>query len=548
MSDRYLSSVIGDINEVVRQHGNKILIAAGVGSGKTYWVKNVLSKQGRVLFITSRRAKVDEDVRDSRFVRIDSMSLTENQYITTNAGIENLLKQYYLNRIDVSEFLGLFNYIVVDEIHSIAVDSSFARSSFALNAFILYAVSQGKVVIGMTGTPEPMLSYLDYHDWHLIDLREKCRYVHPDRITLVNKSDVTEMIRQCIRRNRRVVYFANMRGEIPELIQSIVHEKILRESQIAVIVGTGARQLLQDDLKEVLKGKAEKIQAQSIAAYRFITEKKKIPDSCCLLICTSALREGVDIQNDDCEIICENHILTNIIQYFGRVRIGGGTAHIVTNAKQHRVDQYAMAFHYAKHSETNNLNNYLREIRTNSRYSQDEDYTLERDGLLQRNMRPEDILKFAEFIEAGNDYIYFDYINARFYYFDIKYREERRIISKLQSSANGDPVWISDLREYCIKYGIKLDNIVGNREAEERQRLIDELEEFVVSNTRFYKDCREHERIISLMHSTLGGTFRGISSLNNQLIAEGIPYLIVNERGTGGSDRNRTWWTIVRAD
>ena len=369
MSNKYISNVIGDIDDIVRQYGNKILIAAGVGSGKTYWVKKVLSKQGRVLFITSRRAKVDEDVRDSRFVRIDSMSLTENQYITTNAGIENLLKQYYLNGIDVSELLGLFNYIVVDEIHSIAVDSSFARSSFALNAFIMYAVSQGKVVIGMTGTPEPMLSYFDYHDWYLIDLRKKCRYVHPDRITLIDKTDVTEMIGQCIRRNRRVVYFANMRGEIPELIQSVVHEKILSESQIAVIVGTGARQLLQDDLKEVLKGKATKIQAQSITAYRFITEKKKIPDSWRLLICTSALREGVDIQNDDCEIICENHILTNIIQFFGRVRIGGGTAHIVTNAKQHRVDQYAMAFHYARHSETDNLNNYLWEIRAGRGYS-----------------------------------------------------------------------------------------------------------------------------------------------------------------------------------
>ena len=65
MSNKYISDVIGDIDDIVRQYGYKILIAAGVGSGKTYWVKNVLSKQGRVLFITSRRAKVDEDVRDS---------------------------------------------------------------------------------------------------------------------------------------------------------------------------------------------------------------------------------------------------------------------------------------------------------------------------------------------------------------------------------------------------------------------------------------------------------------------------------------------------
>lgn len=547
MSNKYISSVIGDIDDIVRQYGNKILIAAGVGSGKTYWVKNILSKQGRVLFITSRRAKVDEDVRDSRFVRIDSMSLTENQYITTNAGIESLLKQYYLNGIDVSELLGLFNYIVVDEIHSIAVDSSFARSSFALNAFIMYAVSQGKVVIGMTGTPEPMLSYFDYHDWHLIDLRKKCRYVHPDRITLIDKTDVTEMIRQCIRRNKRVVYFANMRGEISELIRSVVDEKILRESQIAVIVSTETRQLLQDDLKEVLKGKEEKIQEQSIIAYRFITQKKEIPDSCRLLICTSALREGVDIENDDCEIICENHILTNIIQFFGRVRVGGGAAHIVTNAKQHRVDQYAMAFHYAKHSETDNLNNYLWEIRAGRGYSQGEDYTLERDGL-QRNMRQEDIQKFADFIEAGNKYIFFDYINARFYYFDIKYKEELRIMRKLQIPQGGVPEWKADLRDYCDDFGIKLIDSVGNRQAQDRQQLLVKLEEYAKSSVRFYSRSEEQEELIELINTALNCTDRRISGLNNRMADAGIPFSLEGGRGTTVVDRNRSYWTIVRVN
>ena len=543
---KYISDVIGDIDEIIRQHGNKILIAAGVGAGKTYWVKNVLSKQGKVLFITSRRAKVDEDVRDSRFERINSMNLTENQYITTNAGIENLLKQYYLHGDNVSEILGLFDYIVVDEIHSIAVDSSFARSSFALNAFIKYATDQGKVVIGMTGTPEPMLSYFDYHDWHLIDLRKKCNYVHPNRITLIEKNEVPDLIKQCVRREKQVVYFANMRGDIPDLIQSVVKDKILHENQIAVIVGAGARQLLQDDLKEVLKGKAEKVIEQSVTTYRFITEKKIIPARCRLLICTSALREGIDIRNDDCEIICENHILTNIIQFFGRVRIGGGTAHIVTDAKQHRVDQYAMAYHYAKNSETDNLNAYLRSIRSNRRYSQNEDYTLESDGLLRRNLGPEDILKFADFIEAGNDYIYFDYIKAWFYYFDIKYKEERRVISKLQRSANGEPVWKSDLKVYCQTYEIKLDNIVGNRQEEERRRLHDELEEYAASSTRLYKEYNQHEPLVHLIQSTLNCACRRISALNEQLTIAGIPYRIESGRGTTVFDRNKSYWKVIR--
>ena len=60
MSDRYISDVIGDINKIVRLHGKQILIAAGVGAGKTHWVNNVLAEQGKVLFITSRKASLME--------------------------------------------------------------------------------------------------------------------------------------------------------------------------------------------------------------------------------------------------------------------------------------------------------------------------------------------------------------------------------------------------------------------------------------------------------------------------------------------------------
>ena len=52
---KYISDVIGDIDEIIRQHGNKILIAAGVGAGKTYWVKNVLSKCKVIPFTVNGR-------------------------------------------------------------------------------------------------------------------------------------------------------------------------------------------------------------------------------------------------------------------------------------------------------------------------------------------------------------------------------------------------------------------------------------------------------------------------------------------------------------
>lgn len=64
--EKYISDVF-DIDKTIQKYGKKIMLIAGVGSGKSTWVKEVLTKKGHVLFITSRRAKVDEDIENSTF-------------------------------------------------------------------------------------------------------------------------------------------------------------------------------------------------------------------------------------------------------------------------------------------------------------------------------------------------------------------------------------------------------------------------------------------------------------------------------------------------
>lgn len=52
----------GGINKIFESaRTNLICIISGTGSGKSYWVKNDLSKYGRILFVTSRAAKVLQD-------------------------------------------------------------------------------------------------------------------------------------------------------------------------------------------------------------------------------------------------------------------------------------------------------------------------------------------------------------------------------------------------------------------------------------------------------------------------------------------------------
>ena len=167
--------------------------------------------------------------------------------------------------------------------------------------------------------------------------------------------------------------------------------------------------------------KTESFLKQSDTAFRSISENKMIPDSCRLLICTSTMRECVDIRNDDVEIICENHILSGIIRLFGRVRIGDGIAHIVANAKQHRVVQNVLAYDYAKDSEVQNLNYYLKHYRKR----------IEGTEWIKGSLTLRETIEFAEAIEAGNPYIFFDYIKQFFSFFYLKYEEEQRILKML---------------------------------------------------------------------------------------------------------------------
>lgn len=67
---KYISDVL-DIDKLIEEYGNKIMLIAGVGSGKSTWVKDVLTQKGNVLFITSRRAKVDEDIAHSCFNKMN---------------------------------------------------------------------------------------------------------------------------------------------------------------------------------------------------------------------------------------------------------------------------------------------------------------------------------------------------------------------------------------------------------------------------------------------------------------------------------------------
>ena len=248
---KYISDVL-DIDKLIEEYGNKIMLIAGVGSGKSTWVKDVLTQKGNVLFITSRRAKVDEDIAHSCFTSFVREQDGQRENLITNAKLGYILINAHADmQMTVDNFLNCYEYIVVDEIHSMASDSTFARSSFDVLTFIEYAAEQGHKVIVMTGTPEPVQSYFRNNGWHIEDYRKICNYVKPEAIKYIYKEKRVDVIKEALEENKKVIYFVNNTATITETIREVLDKRIGEIEKIAVIVSDEKRKDMDAALKEL---------------------------------------------------------------------------------------------------------------------------------------------------------------------------------------------------------------------------------------------------------------------------------------------------------
>lgn len=436
--EKYISEVF-DIDKSIQKYGKKIMLIAGVGSGKSTWVKEVLTKKGHVLFITSRRAKVDEDIESSTFSGFIKQRF-EQQSLITNAKLSTILQNGHIDKeMTVDDFLQRFQYVVVDEVHSIAADSSFARSSFDVFTFINYAAERGVPVILMTGTPEGVEFYYKKKGWHIIDYRQECKYVHPEKLNYIAKRGLIATIKKEWAAGRKVIYFINHTDTIFEVMENI--KKVSADSlpKIAVLLTEQRRK----DMDEKLEKKfGEYDRSMSQKTYESIVKEQQLPENCQMLISTSRLKEGIDIKNENVSLICDNHILSNLIQYFGRVRTGGGCVHIIEDSRDHPLNENELLYQYAIKKEIQAGNQYI------------EEYL--KDDILEGVLR----WKLVQHVEK-NPYIYYNYISGKFEVFHIKRHEEKRLKEITD--------WKKEIKKYCEEYGIK---VVGFQADSDRKKNI----------------------------------------------------------------------------
>lgn len=510
---KYLQDVF-DIDQYISTGRNKIFLIAGVCSGKSTWVKDVLTKKGSVLFITSRKAKAESDIKNSTFSDVLKWNTEGNQTLITNAGLASRIENISINSSkDVDDFINHFDYIVVDEVHSVASDSMFAPSCFTLLSFIEYVANTGKPIICMTGTPEPIQKYFEEHEWLILNFLNICNYVHPSKIIMIQKHDVLGLIKRKSAENRKVIYFANRTDSIKNFCCDLLSNDVVTAKEIAVSVSKTREKKIFTKLKKALNNddNFEQIQKASEETYKNIIENKRLPDGCKILFSTSTLKEGIDIDNERVTLFCENHVLSNLIQFFGRVRKGNTTIYVVEDSTDHKINHKELLYEYAIEAELAAANQFYKtkiNVDGNPLVAQDRHYLIEH--------------------VSKNPYIYFDYLKNEFGVFHVKYHEEERLISKR--------FWKDDILEHCITYGIEpscFDN---------KAFMCDVLDRMATKKTKYYE-----EKITIIQHALY--TAYGIETvqpkkINELLELQNVPIRIAHGKGTKGEERHITYWRV----
>lgn len=511
---KYVSDVF-DIDEQVEKYGNKIMLIAGVGSGKSTWVKDILSKKGSVLFVTSRRAKVDEDIRNSCFSAFHKAHFGQSETLITNAKLANILENAHVDsEMTVDDFLYSYDYIVVDEVHSMATDSTFARSSFDIFSFIEYAAEKGHKVIAMTGTPEPVQYYFEKNGWHINDYRKICNYVHPKAVRYVKNSDKLGVIKRALEKGQKVIYFVNNTATITFTMRDMLKKHIGDISRVATVVSDDKK----DDMNQSIKAECPKYDEKvSESTYANIIENQMLPAECQMLISTSRLKEGIDILNENVCVICDNHVLSNLVQFFGRVRIGGGTVYIVEDSKGHVIEHSELNYDYAVKEETAAANNYL------------EKYVVPEEEIFDYQRR----FYFIRLIENRNPYIRYNYIKKEFQVFDIKFKEEKRLL--------GIKDWKLELKKYCDEYKIKAPVYMSDRQM--KTFVEDGFIKQFGKDKRFYGE--DWERIKNIITRTFGIKYVQINKINEKLEEQGTKFRIYRGRDNSAEHRGEIYFEVV---
>ena len=334
MGNKRLSEVI-NYNEHIAPYRITEIIS-GVGSGKNYWVENVLMPQMRVLLITSRKAKVEETIakigvskclnlitrEDNACDYFFSRDRKDGSCICSNGQIE-----YYMNNIYVSDnprtyLWQFFDIVIVDEAHSLATDATYTNASFCVFDFIRGVYKQSILpIVLMTATHGPidgLINIKNKNKYHYWDFTKECKNLLPKRLwyqtTEYTLQEMVKSYNSPLSNKSKWIYFATKTSTIANKIVPYLVNSGIPEKRIAVSFSGEEEKY---DFSDVILKNKERVQ-------EYLKTNEDLPEDIHFFITTSRNKEGININNPNYywDVAIESHWTEEAAQMWGRVRNG----------------------------------------------------------------------------------------------------------------------------------------------------------------------------------------------------------------------------------
>jgi superfamily II DNA or RNA helicase len=275
--------------------GDRILIWAQTGTGKSYFIKNNFydyckENNLKALFLSNRSLLKRQNISD----------LGEKSKIIKSINYQTLEKEI-LNGVDTLEIFAGYDVIIYDEVHYIFTDSEFNRNTDLLMEPIKNP-HKNKIFIFITATPIALRQYNREYEYVYTLSKD---YTYIESLYFYTNKETPELIIRNLPKDEKAIYFCSRAEEAYEL------SKKFEDSAFICSEGNRLHKYVSKTVVEELSG-----------MNKDKNKKEKTTLSCKYLFTTKALDNGVSIEDPALKhIIIDMLDPVTLIQCLGRRRI-----------------------------------------------------------------------------------------------------------------------------------------------------------------------------------------------------------------------------------
>ena len=287
MPNKFISDTINPTEIKKWNLGDRILIHSQTGSGKSFFIKDVLyeycEKNNKKILLLSNRNLL-KNQNQEELSEAQSKIIVLKNYQTLESSV--------LSGNSLSKLFSDFDYICFDEVHYLLSDSAFNGNTDILLANVKFPIHD-KISIFLSATPQAILKYNKNFE-HTYTIEQDYSFI--ENLYFYNNNEMVENIISNIPQNEKILYFGNALNGFEFSMNKMDSEFIC-----------------SDNNKEFKRKSSKSTMKEIVTKNEF---------SCRILFATKVLDNGVNIISPQLKhIIIDMVDPIDVIQCLGRKRI-----------------------------------------------------------------------------------------------------------------------------------------------------------------------------------------------------------------------------------